>query len=351
MKAWAVVRHSEPLECIEVKRPEPTGTDVVVAVEACGVCHSDLHFWKGVYNMGGGKVLTLADRGVTLPRAPGHEIAGRVVAAGPDATGVTVGERYVVYPWIGCGHCEHCLNEDDNLCASQSSIGVVRHGGFASEVVAPHPRYLVPLGGLDPALASTFACSGITVYSAIQKIMPMAPDKPIVLIGAGGLGLAAISMLRAFDHRAIISVDIDPAKRQAALDLGATAAVDGTGDDVAQRIIAAAGGPVEAVIDFVNASATAAAGMGALAKGGTLVNVGVAGGELTLSLAGMVFRALSVMGSNTGTVKDLRAVVALAQSGKLPPLPVTRFQKDDANLAMQQLKAGEITGRAVLVDS
>jgi alcohol dehydrogenase, propanol-preferring len=172
-----------------------------------------------------------------------------------------------------------------------------------------------------------------------------------VLIGAGGLGLAAISMLRAFDHRAIVSVDIDPAKRQAALDLGATAVVDGAGDDVSQKIIEAAGGPVNAVIDFVNASGTAAAAMGALAKGGTLVNVGVAGGELTLSLAGMVFRALSVIGSNTGTVKDLRAVVALAQSGKLPPLPVTRFPKDDANLAMQQLKAGEITGRAVLVDA
>jgi alcohol dehydrogenase/propanol-preferring alcohol dehydrogenase len=351
MKAWAVVRNSEPLECIEVQTQEPTGSQVVLAVEACGVCHSDLHFWKGSYNLGGGKTMTLADRGVTLPRAPGHEVVGRAISAGPDARGVTLGESYIVYPWIGCGECDDCANEDDNLCLKQNSIGVLQHGGFASEVVAPHPRYLVPLGSLDPALASTFACSGITVYSAIQKVMPMAPDKPIVLIGAGGLGLAAIAMLRAFDHRAIVSVDLDPAKRQAALDMGATAVVDGGGEGVSERIIEAAGGPVRAVVDFVNATSTAAAGFGALAKGGRLVNVGVAGGELTLSLAGMVFRANSVIGSNTGSVKDLRAVAELAKSGKLPSMPVTRFAKHEANIAMQKLKSGEITGRAVLVET
>ncbi|SIR08782.1 alcohol dehydrogenase [Bosea sp. TND4EK4] len=351
MKAWAVVRNNEPLECIEVTTPQPTGTQVVLAVEACGVCHSDLHFWKGSYNLGGGKTMTLTDRGVTLPRAPGHEVVGRVIATGPDASGVTIDESYIVYPWIGCGDCENCLNEDDNLCTAQKSIGVMQHGGFAGEVVAPHPRYLVPVGGLDPALASTFACSGITVYSAIQKVMPIAPDKPIVLIGAGGLGLAAIAMLRAFGHRAIVSVDLDPAKRQAALDMGATAAVDGGGEGAAQAIIDAAGGPVRAVIDFVNATSTAAAGFGALAKGGRLVNVGVAGGELTLSLAGMVFRAVSVVGSNTGSVKDLRAVVELAKSGKLPAMPVTRFPKDQANDVLQKLRHGEITGRAVLVEA
>lgn len=209
-----------------------------------------------------------------------------------------------------------------------------------------HPRYLV--GDLDPALASTFACSGITVYSAIQKVMPIAPDKPIVLIGAGGLGLAAIAMLRAFGHKAIVSVDLDPAKRQAALDMDATAAVDGSGEGVSQKIIDVAGGPVCTVIDFVNATSTAAAGLGALSKGGRLVNVGVAGGELMLSLAGMVFRAASVVGSNTGSVKDLRAVVELAKSGKLSAMPVTRYPKDEANSVLQKLKHGEITGRAVL---
>src|SRR5690606_4628763 len=97
----------------------------------------------------------------------------------------------IVYPWIGCGTCPACLAEEDNLCERQASIGVARHGGFGEKVTVPHPRYLVDPGDIDPALAATFACSGITVYAAIAKLMPLSPDTPIVLVGAGGLGLQA----------------------------------------------------------------------------------------------------------------------------------------------------------------
>lgn len=350
MKAWSIVRADAPLECIEIPTPVPAGTQVLVQVHECGVCHSDLHFWHGVYNMGGGKVMRLADRGVTLPRAPGHEIAGTVVGLGPDAKGAAIGDRVVVYPWVGCGNCEHCLNEEDQYCAAQRSLGVVQDGGFASHVVAPHPRYLVKIGNIDPALAATFACSGITVYGAVRKIMPLKPDEPVVLIGAGGLGHAAIAMLGAFGHRHIISVDIDKKKRAAALAAGATAVIDGSQPDAAAKIMAAAGGMVKAVIDFVNVSDTAEMGLSLLAKGGKLILVGVAGGDLNLSLAGMVFRGLTVQASLTGSVKDLRAVVALAQEGKLKPSPVVRMPKDQANEAMLKLKNGEIVGRAVLID-
>lgn len=351
MKAWAVVRADAPLECIEIPTPTPTGTQVLVKVHECGVCHSDLHFWHGVYNMGGGKTMKLADRGVTLPRAPGHEIAGTVVGLGPEATGSAIGDRVVVYPWVGCGTCEHCLNEEDNYCAGQRSLGVVQDGGFASHVVAPHPRYLVKVGDLDPALAATFACSGITVYGAVRKAMPLKPDEPIVLIGAGGLGHAAIAMLGAFGHKNIISVDIDPNKRAAAKVAGATATVDGSLPDAAAKVMEAAGGMVKAVIDFVNTSTTAEMGLSILSKGGKLILVGVAGGELTLSLAGMIFRGLTVQASLTGSVKDLRAVIALAQSGKLKPSPIVRMPKDQANEALLKLTRGEIVGRAVLIDN
>jgi alcohol dehydrogenase/propanol-preferring alcohol dehydrogenase len=320
----------------------------VIEVTHCGVCHSDLHFWKGSYDLGGGKVLTLAERGVTLPRAPGHEIVGRVVATGPEAMGLATGDVRVVYPWLGCGTCKACLAEEDNLCLQQRSLGVVQHGGFASHVVVPHPRYLVDIEGLDPALAATYACSGITVYSAIRKVMPLEPDEPVALIGAGGLGLAAIAMLRSLGHQRIVSVDVSPEKREAARSTGATEVIDGIGEGVTQRIIDAAGGPVRAAIDFVNNSATARAAFDALAKGGKLVLVGVAGGEITLSLAGLIFRAQSIEGSNTGSLKDLRAVVALAQSGGLAATPVARFPKDAANDVLMRLHHGTITGRAVL---
>ena len=349
MKAWAVVRNGQPLQCIELTGPVATGTEVVLDVTRCGVCHSDLHFWHGSYNMGGGKVMSLAERGVTLPRAPGHEIVGRVVAMGPDATGVAIGDERIVYPWIGCGHCARCRAGEDNLCLSQRSLGVLENGGFGAQVKVPHPRYLVAFDGLDASLAATYACSGITVLSAIRKIMPLGPDEPVLLIGAGGLGLAAIAMLRALGHRRIVSMDISADKLRAAVAAGATQTVDGQGDGAGARILAAAGGPVPAAIDFVNTSDTARTGLDALAKGGRLVLVGVAGGDLTLSLATMIFRAQSVLGSNTGTVDDLRTVVALAQAGTLAATPVQEFPKDQANAALMALQDGHITGRAVLV--
>ena len=348
MKAWAIVAAGEPLQCIEVATPEPQGSEVLIEVTDCGVCHSDLHFWKGSYDMGGGKVMKLADRGVTLPRAPGHEIAGRVAKLGPEATGVTVGQKVVVYPWLGCGECEQCRAENDPLCLAQKSLGIVRHGGFSSHVVVPHPRYLVDIGALDSAVASTFACSGITVYNAVRKAMPLAPDEPIVLIGAGGLGLSAIAMLKAFGHRAIVSVDLDPAKREAALAAGATAAVDGGRSDALDALREAAGGPVRAVIDFVNNAKTVQLGFDVLTKGGRLVLVGVAGGDFPLSLAGMIFRGLSIHSVLTGNVGDLREVTELAKAGKYRPGDVTRMPKDQANEAMLRLKRGEIVGRAVL---
>jgi alcohol dehydrogenase/propanol-preferring alcohol dehydrogenase len=348
MHAWAVVASGAPLERIEMPTPEPVGTEVLIEVTHCGVCHSDIHFWEGSYDLGGGKRMFLKDRCVTLPRACGHEIFGRVAKLRPEAHGVSVGDRRIVYPWLGCGTCSRCRAENDNLCANQRSLGVVQNGGFASHVVLPHPRYLVDPGGVDPAVAATFSCSGITVLSAIRKALPPDADDPILLIGAGGLGLQAIAVLLALGHRAILSVDLDPNKRRAALEAGATQVIDGAGPDVAAAIIQAAGGPVLAAIDFVGGSSTAALSYGALAKGGKVVQVGIFGGELNLSLVGLVMRAVSVMGNNTGSIADLREVTQLANAGKLAPIPITRMAKDDANLAMMRLRDGQVTGRIVL---
>ena len=348
MKAWAVVASEAPLELIDLPSREPRGTEVKLKVTHCGVCHSDLHFWKGYYDMGGGKLMRLADRGVQLPRAPGHEIVGRVIQTGPDATGVAIGDMRIVFPWLGCGQCERCLSGQDNTCDKPNSIGVMQNGGFAEEVIVPHSKYLVDMGEIDPALAATFACSGITVYSAIKKIMPLAATDPVVLIGAGGLGLAAISMLLAVGHQNIISVDTSAEKRAAALAMGATSVVDGSGSEVTSRVLQVAGGPVKAVLDFVNASSTAQTGLDCLAKGGKLILIGVAGGELVISLAGMIFKPRTIQGSATGNPQDLRDVVALAQAGKLKPIPISVMPKDQVNAALQRLHNGRVSGRIVL---
>jgi len=189
MRAWAVVAHNAPLECVELPDPEPVRTEVVVEVTHCGVCHSDLHLWHGGYDLGGGRMLSVKDRGLVLPAAPGHEIVGRVARLGPEATGVGVGDVRVVYPWVGCGQCARCRAEEDNLCAAQRSLGVSVNGGFGRLVQVPHPRYLVPFDGVVPSLAATYACSGLTAYSAVRKILPLPPEAVVVLIGAGGWAL------------------------------------------------------------------------------------------------------------------------------------------------------------------
>lgn len=351
MRAWAVVENGQPLKEIELPTPEPKGTEVLLEVTHCGVCHSDLHIWEGYYDVGGGQKMSLVDRGVTLPLAMGHEIVGRVAKLGPDATGVKVGDLRIVFPWLGCGTCETCLNEEDNMCTvAARSLGVYQNGGYGTHVIAPHPRHLVDPGTLDPAVAATYACSGITVFSAIKKAMPIPPREAIVLVGAGGLGLNAIAVLKALKHQNIVSVDIDPVKRDAALKAGAHKVVDGSGDGAAvtQRIIDAAGGPVLAVIDLVNGTATARFAFGALRKGGKLIQVGLFGGELMLPLPIMAIRALTVRGSYVGNPKELRELVKLAQEGSLEALPVATVPQSQAHDALMRLRDGKVTGRLVL---
>jgi alcohol dehydrogenase, propanol-preferring len=350
MRAFAVVENGKPLQEIDLPTPEPKGTEVLVEVTHCGVCHSDLHVWEGYYDLGRGKSLSLKDRGVKLPLAMGHEIVGRVRKLGPDAhgKGVKEGDLRIVYPWLGCGYCEKCLSDEDNMCQTANSLGIYQNGGYGSHVVAAHPRHLVDPGTLDPAVAATYACSGITVVSAIKKVMPMPPDEPIIVFGAGGLGLNAIAVLKALGHRNIVSVDIAEDKLAAAQKVGAAKTVNASGAAAAARIVAAAGGPVEAVIDLVNASNTAGVAFETLRKGGKLVQVGLFGGELTLPLPIMAIRSLTVRGSYVGNVKDLRELVEMAQDGRLETLPVAIVPQRNANEALMRLRDGKVTGRLVL---
>lgn len=347
MRAWTVLEPGEELREVELPDPEPTGTEVVVEVSHCGVCHSDVTLWKGLFDMGDRKV-PIEAVGITRPLTLGHEIVGRVVRKGPAAKGVAIGERRIVFPWVGCGECAACQAEEDNMCQQSRSIGVRRAGGFGSQVVVPHPRHLVDPGHLDPALAATYACSGLTAYSAIRKVLPLQPGEPVVLIGAGGVGHAGIQILKALGHQNIIVVDVTPEKRSAALEAGARKAIDGTGEDVAGRLKAEAGGPVRTVVDFVNNSDTAKFAFASLGKGGRLIQVGMFGGAMTIPLMMMPQLGLTIQGSYVGNPKELRELVALAQSGKLAPIPVSTAPKRKVTEILERLKAGRVTGRIVL---
>ena len=245
--------------------PTPSATQVLLRVHACGVCHSDLHLADGYFDLGGGRRLDMA-RGMPLPMALGHEGAGEVCAMGEAAEGVAVGGRYVLYPWVGCGQCALCAADEEHLCGAPRHHGVNVDGGFSNFVLVPHPRYLLPMGDLDPAHAATLACSGLTAYSALRKAGPAAAGRPLLIIGAGGVGSAALAVARALGDAPIVA-DIDPAKRAAALRAGAAEAID-PNDPQARRTLLKQYGGMAAAIDFVGATASADFGLASLRKGG-----------------------------------------------------------------------------------
>jgi D-arabinose 1-dehydrogenase-like Zn-dependent alcohol dehydrogenase len=348
MDSWDITEWGKPLQHRVREAPVPTGTQVLVRVSHCGVCHSDVHVQEGYFDLGGGQRMSFAERGFTLPQTLGHEIVGEVIAAGDQASGVKLGTRVLVNPWVGCGECALCLSDQDNLCAKGRALGVNLPGGFASHVLVPRPKYLVDIAGLDPALAAPLACSGVTTYRAAKKLQPIDPQDWVAVIGCGGLGLAAISALRALGHERILACDLDARKTEVALAWGATAACT-IEADAGKRIVAAAGGPLYGMLDFVGSDATAALSQSALRKGGRYVVCGLFGGQLKLSTAMLALREQSVQGSYCGSPQDLRELVALAQSGKLRLGNVKPRPMAEAQQGLEDLAAGRVIGRQVLV--
>ena len=350
MKCFCVMNFREALVERDVPTPTPEGTQVLLRVRAAGVCHSDLHIWEGGYDLGNGKTLSLRDRGITPPLTMGHETVGNVVASGTEAEGLNPDSNYLVYPWIGCGNCPACQAGLENHCSSPQYLGVYRAGGYADHILVPHPRYLIDIGKLDPAQMAPYACSGLTTYAALKKVGETTyTQHPVVIMGAGGLGLMCVQLLKALGGAGAIVVDIDPAKRQAALEAGALAAIDGKAPDALQQIMAANGGkPVQAVIDLVGAPATTSLGFDALIKGGKLIIIGLFGGQSTWSLALIPMKAAQIIGSYVGNLEELRELVDLVKTGKVQPIPTQTFPLDQADATLMALHSGKITGRAIL---
>ncbi len=327
----------------------PTGSEVIVQITAAGVCHTDLHLREGGLDLGRGQRLNYGDRGIRLPLTPGHEIVGRVVAAGPDAGDFDPAAQWVVFPWSGCGSCAICATGKEQLCANQRFLGIHSDGGYATQVRVAHPRYLFPIGDLDPAHAAQLACSGLTAFAALDKVAASAHAGAIVVIGAGGLGLMCVELMQALGMQAPVVADIAPDKRAAARAAGARAVVDSGAADALAAIQSACGGAPAAVIDFVGAEATARLGFDVLAKGGTLVTVGLFGGAAPWSLPLITLKSVSIVGSYVGSLTDFAALMALARRGGLRPIPSTPYPLSQADAVMNRLEAGEILGRAVLV--
>ena len=332
-----------PLVEVESDTPVPSGTEVLVKTLACGVCHSDIHLHDGGFELGGGKRLEVGREGQVL----GHEIYGEVVAVGPDAEDVQVGDRRVVYPWIGCGECAVCQRGDEHLCTPGRALGIIVNGGFASHVMIPHEKYLFDKGDVADSLAATYACSGLTAYGAIKKLGELAEGDEVVIIGAGGVGTMAIQIARAMGMDPIV-VDIDPAKLEAAQQLGVSRTYDSSQMDTAKAIRKATGGAC-AALDFVGAEASVNYGLTTLRKGGMLVVVGLYGGALTMPIPFLPMNARIIQGSYVGSPEDMAALMVMVREGKIAPIAIHERPLAEASDALADLKAGKVKGRQVLV--
>lgn len=352
MKCYCITQFSQPLDLLERQTPEPQGSEVLLKTRAAGVCHSDLHIWEGGYDLGHGKRLSLEARGIKLPLTMGHETVGTPVAMGPDVSGIEPHKNYLVYPWIGCGTCDVCLSGQENYCATPASLGIYKDGGYADHLLVPHSRYLLDIGTLDPATLAPHACSGLTTYSAINKLDPNIYTKqPVLILGAGGLGLMAIEILRAMGGHGAIVVDIDSLKLEAAKQAGALAVINGNDSDALEQILAANGGkPLQAALDLVGSASSSELGFNALSKGGSLVIVGLFGGASPWPLAFIPMRAIRIQGSYTGSLPELKALLELVKAGKINPIPVTTHPLSQASEVLHALHEGQVVGRAVLVD-
>jgi alcohol dehydrogenase, propanol-preferring len=349
MQSYDVCECGAPLRLMERPTPKPAGTEVLLKVLAAGVCHSDLHIWDGYYELGGGKKLQLLERGIKLPLTMGHENVGEVVAVGPDAKGVKIGDKRLAHPWMGCGECKVCLRGDENLCLTPRNLGVFSNGGYATHLMVPHPRYLFDIGDMPPEKAAPLACSGITAYSALKKVGDQVlKDEPIVIIGAGGVGLMGVTLAKAMGGKGTIVVDLDAGKREAATKAGAIATVDGKTPDAVKQIQALTKGGAWAVIDFVGSSATAKLGSDALIKGGKLIIVGLFGGDITVPTPFFPMRAMAIQGSYVGSLTDMKELLDLVRRTGLPAVPLATRPLSEVNAALNDLRAGKVVGRVVV---
>jgi alcohol dehydrogenase len=345
MQRQSLTAYGAPLCETVVEPPRPQGMQVLVRISRCGVCHSDLHMQDGYFLLGDGKQLDIRS-GRTLPFTLGHEIAGAIESVGPDAD-VKVGTPVAVYPWIGCGECPACRAGEENICAAPRHLGITVDGGYATHVLIPHPRYAIDYAPLTAAYAGALMCSGLTAYAALKRLAGRASRGPLLLIGMGGVGLMGLALARAMYGGALYVADIDVKKREAALAAGANAAFDPADAGARKEVLKASGG-IYAAVDFAGTDKSLNFATGVLAKGGKVVVTGLIGGGYTTAVAMFPLKAMSIEGTQTGTLAEARELIDLVRKKNIAAPPIAERPLAQASQTLDDLRAGKIVGRVVL---
>ena len=344
MKAQAMTAFGEPLSPMELTPQKPAAGEALVRVTRAGLCHSDLHIHDGYFDFGDVRQPVA----MNMPAVLGHEIEGEIAELGEGVSGPAIGTRVAVYPWLGCNACDTCRAGDQQLCIAlpRRALGVAQWGGMAEYVHVPFADALIPIGDLAPGLGALAMCSGLTAYAALKKIGAPPPEQPVVLLGMGGVGLMAMALAKSVLPNPIVAVDIDATKREAAKKYGAVDAIEPTAD--AWKDVAARRGAAAAVIDFVGAPATFGFGTAAVRRGGKYIIVGLFGGKASLPLASLPLKPFSIIGSYVGRLDEARELITLLRNGAAPAPPMHERPLDQANSAIDDLRAGKVLGRVVL---
>jgi alcohol dehydrogenase, propanol-preferring len=331
--AAVVQRFREPLTMEQVPRPDLAPGQVRVKVEACGLCHTDIHAAHGDWPVK-----------PRPPFVPGHEGVGIVAELGPGVSEVAVGDR-VAMPWLAyaCGVCDYCVSGRETLCHEQKNMGYSIDGGFG-EYATAFARYVVGVPeGIDPLDAGPLTCAGVTMYKAVAEGGTRSTDL-VAVFGVGGLGHLAIQYAAIAGGR-VVAVDLHDEKLELARELGAEFTVNASKEDAAEAI-QGLGGADQAHAIAASPKAFQQA-FGSLRRGGTLVFVGLpADNQVQLPIFESVLGGMRTVGSIVGTRADLREVFELQAAGRTRVIREVR-PLDTVNESMADVEAGRIAARIV----
>jgi propanol-preferring alcohol dehydrogenase len=334
MKAAVVTAYSEALAVVERDVPEPGPGQVLVHLEACGLCHTDIHAAHGDWPVQ-----------PPLPFVPGHEGIGIVEKLGAGVTNRRVGER-VAIAWLGsaCGSCRYCIDGRETLCEQQQNSGYSVDGAFAEYAVASATYVVSVPDGISPVEAAPLSCAGVTTYKAM-KVAHIEPTEHVGVFGIGGLGHLAVQYARILGGT-VVAVDIDDTKLDLARELGAEHVVNAATSDPVEAIQAIGG--LDVAVVLATSPRVFEQAFASLRRGGRLVCVGLPAdaGAMTIPIFETVIKGISIIGSIVGTRQDLAEVFALHAAGKTRVIFETR-SLDDVNSAIDEVLSGKVPARLV----
>lgn len=334
MKAAVVSEFKQGLEVQDVPKPTPGPGQALVKMEACGVCHTDLHAVNGDWPVK-----------PKLPLIPGHEGVGVVEEIGEGVTSVKVGDR-VGIPWLysACGECDYCLSGKETLCLDQENGGYSVDGGYAEYCLAAADYVAKIPENLSSVEAAPILCAGVTTYKAL-KVSGAKPGDWVAIYGIGGLGHVALQYAKAMGFN-VVAVDIADEKLELAKELGADETVNGLKEDPAEAIQSRLGG-VQAAISVAVTKIAFEQAYRSVKRGGTLVVVGLPNEELPIPIFNTVLNGVSVKGSIVGTRIDMKEALDFAARGKVKA-QIETAPLSEVNTILDNMVHGKINGRVVL---